>query len=347
MAKLTFLANFRRRTIVSTAALAVFAALAGSNRGASAQSEILRVVFYPPWNISKLPMYMARDAGLFERHGLKITWTNPGSNEKLLAAMKNGEADIAVASANHIAHNNASGGPTLRLVGNTGFNYSAFFADGSIKSAAELKGKKIATGEPGSTPDQLTRLALGKLNLDPDKDVTLIPFDEGRNTDRVKSLLGGAVSAMMITAESMYDLEKSGAIKKLTRLTDHKQLKIYAGGGADYGISAELLKSRRPAAKHFMSAICQGIALARIEPAKAMEFVAKTGRNLDAAGIAYLYKLYMADVIPAKPWLRPEGVDLAIQMTAALIPAAAKMTAPELVDAALLAELEKEGRCGF
>ena len=103
---------------------------------AAAQSDTLRVVFYPPWNISKLPMYMARDAGIFERNGLKISWTNPGSNEKLLAALKNGAADIAVVSANHIAQNNASGGPTMLLVGNTGYNYSAFFADATIKSAA-------------------------------------------------------------------------------------------------------------------------------------------------------------------------------------------------------------------
>lgn len=314
---------------------------------AAAQSDTLRVLFYPPWNISKLPMYMARDAGIFERNGLKLSWTNPGSNDKLLAAMKNGEADIVVASANHIAHNNASGGPALRLVGNTGFNYSAFFADGAIKSAAELKGKKIGTGEPGSTPDQLTRLALRKLGIDPDKDVTLIPFDEGRNSDRVKALFGGAVAAMMITAESMYQLEKSGEIKKLTRLTDHKQLKIYAGGGADYAISAALLNNRRDDAKKFMSGICQGIALARKDQAKAKEFVAKTGRNMDSAGIEYLYRLYIADVIPAKPYLKPEGVDLALQMTAALLPAAAAMKPEQLTDAAFVPELETDGRCNF
>ena len=314
---------------------------------AAAQSDTLRVVFYPPWNISKLPMYMARDAGIFERDGLKLTWINPGSNAKLLAALKNGEADIAVVSANHIAHNNASGGAAMRLVGNTGYNYSAFFAEASIKSAADLKGKKIGTGEPGSTPDQLTRLALRKLGVDPDRDVTLVPFDEGRNTDRVKSLLSGAVAAMMITAETMYDMEKSGEIKKLTKLTDHKQLKIYAGGGADYAISAALLKNRRDDAKKYMSGICQGIAIARNDRAKALGYVAKTGRNIDAAGIEYLYKLYMSDVIPAKPFLKSEGVDLAIQMTAAIIPAAATMNPQELADDTLVPELEKEGRCEF
>jgi len=314
---------------------------------AAAQSDTIRVFYYPPWNISKLPMYMARDAGIFERNGLKITWTNPGSNEKLLAALKNGAADIAVVSANHVAMNNVSGGPTMLLVGNTGHNYSAFFADSTIKSAADLKGKKIGTGEPGSTPDQLTRLALRKLGIDPDKDVTLIPFDEGRNTDRVKSLLNGTVAAMMITAETMYDLEKTGQIKKLNRLTDHKQLKIYAGGGADYAISTALLKNRRDDAKKFMSGICEGVALTRKEKTKALEFVAKTGRDMDAAGIEYLYRLYTTDVIPARPHLKLEGIELALQMTAALLPTGRSMNAAELTDATLVPELEKEGRCNF
>jgi len=312
-----------------------------------AQGDSIRVIYYPPWNISKLPMYLARDMEIFERNGLKITWTNPGSNEKLLAALKKGDADIAVASANHIVHNNASGGAPMLLVGNTGYNYSAFFADGSIKSAADLKGKKIGSGEPGSTPDQLTRLALRKLGIDPEKDVTLVHFDEGRNTDRFKSLLDGNVAGMMVTAEAMYDLERTGQIKRLKRLTDHKQLKIYAGGGADYAVSAIFLKSRRNEAKQFMSAICEGIAIARKDKAKTLEFVAKSGRNLDSAGLEYLYQLYMNDVIPPRPHLKIEGVELAVQMTASLIPSARRIKAQDFADAALVPELEQEGRCNF
>ncbi|HWH78057.1 MAG TPA: ABC transporter substrate-binding protein [Candidatus Binatus sp.] len=311
----------------------------------AAQTDNIRVYFYPPWNISKLPMYMAHDAGIFEREGLKLLWTNPGSNEKLLAALKHGDADIAVVSANHVAQNNASGGPALKLVGNTGYNYSAFFAAASIKNAADLKGKKIGSGEPGSTPDQLTRLALRKLGIDPDKDVTLVHFDEGRNSDRVKNLLNGDIAAMIITAEAIYDLEKSGEIKRLNRLADHKQLKIYAGGGADYAMSATFLKNRREDAKKFMSGICAGIALARNDKTTALSFVAKSGRNLDAATIDYLYRLYIAEVIPARPFLKPEGIELAILMTAALFPNAAPLQATELIDASLIPELEKSGRC--
>jgi len=312
-----------------------------------AQSDSIRVIYYPPWNISKLPMYLARDMGIFERNGLKITWTNPGSNEKLLAALKKGDADIAVASANHVVHNNASGGAPMLLVGNSGYNYSAFFAEPSIKSATDLKGKRVGSGERGSTPDQLTRLALRKLGIDPEKDVTLIHFDEGRNTDRVRSLLDGNVAGMMVTAEAMYELEKTGKLSSLNKLTDHKQLKIYAGGGADYAISAALLKDRREDAKRFMSAICEGIAVARKDKPKALEFVAKSGRNLDGAAIEYLYRLYMTDVIPVRPHLKSEGIELAVQMTASLIPSARGIKAQDIADAALLPELEKEGRCNF
>jgi len=312
-----------------------------------AQGDSIRVIYYPPWNISKLPMYLARDMGIFERNGLKITWTDPGSNEKLLAALKKGDADIAVVSANHVVHNNASGGAAMVLVGNTGYNYSAFLAEASIKSAADLRGKKIGSGEPGSTPDQLTRLALRKLGIDPDKDVTLVHFDEGRNTDRVRSLLAGEVAGMMVTAEAMYELEKTGQLDRLNRLTDHKQLKIYAGGGADYAMSAPFLKNRREDAKRFMSGICEGTSIARKDKAKALQFVARSGRNLDAAGIEYLYRLYITDVIPARPHLKIEGIELATQMTAALLPSARAIKAHDLIDSTLVPELESQGRCNF
>src|SRR5437667_12902093 len=89
-----------------------------------ARAEEIRVLYYPHWNISKLPLYLARDTGIFERNGLKLSWTNPGSNEKLLAAMKNGGGDIFVVSSNHVVQNNATGGPALTLVANSGYNYS-------------------------------------------------------------------------------------------------------------------------------------------------------------------------------------------------------------------------------
>jgi ABC-type nitrate/sulfonate/bicarbonate transport system substrate-binding protein len=316
-------------------------------RTAGAQTDIIRVVYYPPWNISKLPMYLARDMGIFDRNGLKIAWTDPGSNAKSVAALKKGDADIAVVSSNQAIVNMATGGTPMTFVGNTGYNYSVFLAAASIKSAGELKGKKIGTSPPGETPDQLTRVALRRLGIDPEKDVTLVPFDEERNTDRVNSLLTGQVSGMMVTANTVYDLEKAGQIDRLNKLTDNKQLKIFAGGGADYAVATSFLKNRRDDVKKFMAGICEGIAVARKDKAKALAFVAKSGRDLDPAKIEYLYKLYITEVIPARPHLKIEGIELGIQMAGLMTPSAGALKAQEIVDATLVPELEKEGRCNF
>ena len=210
---------------ITVETLLIILLLLAFRTASDAQSNNIRVVYYPPWNISKLPMYLARDAGLFEGSGLSIEWTDPGSNEKLLAVLKQGDADIAVVSANHVVQNNVTGGAPMILVGNSGYNYSALLAAPSINTSRDLFGKKIGTGEPGSTPDQLTRLALRRLGIDPQNDITLVPMTEGRNSDRIKSLLSGEVAAMIVTAETLYALEKNGALARLNRLSDHKELK--------------------------------------------------------------------------------------------------------------------------
>jgi len=312
---------------------------------AFAQSDTARLVYYPPWNISKLPLYLARDTGIFEKHGLKLSWTNPGSNEKLLAAMKNGEGDIFVVSSNHAVQNNAAGGPALTIVANSGYNYSVLLVDSAITRPEDLKGKKIGTGEPGSTPDRLTRLALRKLGLDPDKDVTLVHASDLRSADRATALTSGQLSGTLVTAEAMYHLEKTGQIKSFRMLADHKGLNIYAGGGADYAISVAFLRARRQDAKTFLSGICEGITVARQNKPKALEIMTKSERGRDPAALEYLYRLYTSEVIPERPYPKVEGVELGIQMVAATVPAARGMKAHEVVDATLMEELVKESRC--
>src|SRR5262249_54809198 len=115
---------------------------------AFAQTDAIRVVYYPPWNISKLPLYLARETGIFEKNGLNISWTNPGSNEKLLAAMKNGSGDIFVVSSNHVVQNNATGGPALTLVANLGYNYLVFLVSFPITRPKNLLYKKISHATP-------------------------------------------------------------------------------------------------------------------------------------------------------------------------------------------------------
>lgn len=333
----------RRKSGAIAALLAVQLLLASIT--VSAQVEALKVVYYPPWNVSKLPLYLARDAAIFEKYGLRLSWKDPGSNKNLLAAMKNREGDIYVVSSNHVAQNKATGGTDLVIVANTGHNYSLFLVESSITRAEDLKGKKVGTGALDGTPYQLTRLALKRLGLDPDKEVTLVPYDE-RSSTRATALLSGEVSGSLVSSDTIFELERTGAIKKFHVLADHKKLDIYAGGGADYAVSAGFLKDHRDRAKSFLRSICEGISLARKNKPAALEAIAKTVQKSDPAVLEFLYRIYVGEVIPARPRPRIEGVELGIQMLSSTLPAAKGMKAHDLVDPSVVAELEKEGRCG-
>lgn len=46
--------------------------------------------------------------------------------------------------------------------------------------------------------------------------------------------LAAEVAGMRVTAEGLYDLEKTRQLDRFNRLADNKQLKIYAGGSGDY-----------------------------------------------------------------------------------------------------------------
>jgi hypothetical protein len=73
--------------------------------------------------------------------------------------------------------------------------------------------------------------------------------------------------------------------------------------------------------------------------------MAKLERGRDPAALEYLYHLYTTEVIPVRPYPRFEGVELGIQMIASTVPAAHGMKTQELIDATLMEELVKEGRC--
>ena len=323
---------------ITTFSLLFAGAAAGQERVA------VRVVGYPPDNGSKLPLYLAHRAGMFEKNGLRVSIINPGSNENAFLAMKDNQAEIYVVSATQLVSNIMKGAGDFRIVANTGYNYFKFLADPSVARPEDLKGKKVGTGTPGSTPDRITRLILKKLGLDPETDVVLVPSQgEGRSqvSLNLARLVSGELAASSMTAEGIYDLERAGLDKKLRVLTDYRALNIYTGGGADYAVSAAFLKTSRATVKAFLKALSEAIALGRGDKAVALETLKAMRRFNDPALLEFTRRIYVDEVIPQRPFPKIESAELAIQMSGAKPGIALK--ADDLVDLTLLQELEAEG----
>lgn len=140
-------------------------------------AEINLYVLSGPTGIGAMNLWAASDAG-----ETKNTYhiTMPGANDEVVAALSNGEADIAAVATNLAAtlYNKTSGGVTVLAVNTLGV--LSMLSNGQEAAAvSDLKGKTIYAPGQGANPEYILRYVLTGNGLDPDKDVTLRFVGEG------------------------------------------------------------------------------------------------------------------------------------------------------------------------
>jgi NitT/TauT family transport system substrate-binding protein len=151
------------------------------------------VIAYPTTSSQFAPLWFARDVGLFEKYNLdgKLVFIQGGS--VLIQAMLAGQAQ---ASQNGIAETVTAilRGGDLRMLGVTSkiFPYRLIAAK-NVKSPKDLIGGRIGINRIGDVSAYGSQLALRKLGLNPEKDVTMMQV--GGSPQRLAALQSGAVQA--------------------------------------------------------------------------------------------------------------------------------------------------------
>src|SRR5262245_54947216 len=169
----------------------------------AAEVQNLTVVSYPA-RPAKLPLWLAQDAGLFEKNGLKVTLKELNSSEELIQSMQNREGQIYAATANWLVSGIGDGFDLVFIV-NTGYSVIKLVSRPIMNRPEQLRGKKVGTGEANSSQDRITRQTLQRLGLNPDRDVTLVPFGS-RSIQRLNALLKGEIDATTSNEDNLFDL---------------------------------------------------------------------------------------------------------------------------------------------
>jgi ABC-type nitrate/sulfonate/bicarbonate transport system substrate-binding protein len=303
------------------------------------ESKSLTVISYPA-RPPKLPLWLAVEAGLFAKHGLKVTLRELNSSEELLASLGKREGDIYAATATHVV-SGIGDGNDLVFIANTGYSVLKLLSRPEISRVEQLRGKKVGTGEAGSNQDRITRQTLLRLGLDPNKDVVLVPFGS-RSIQRLNALLEGKIDATTSNEDNIYDLEKRGEASKVRVLADNESLKLFIGAGVDFAVSRERLLRDREGVKGFIKALCEGIALAKKDRARADRIYSRYLGIKDAGQLDFMYRTYVQGAIPQRPFPKPEPIALGLEEFDAK-PGLKGKKAEDLIDTSLLKELEKEG----
>ena len=143
-----------------------------------------------PTGIGAVNLRAKAEAGEALANNYTVTMT--GANDEVVAAVSNGDADIACVATNLAAtlYNKTQGGVKVLAVNTLGVlsmltNGTELTAVADLKNGteltavADLKGKTIYSPGQGANPEYILRYVLQGTGLDPDKDVTIQFVGEG------------------------------------------------------------------------------------------------------------------------------------------------------------------------
>ncbi|MSP39057.1 MAG: ABC transporter substrate-binding protein [Deltaproteobacteria bacterium] len=146
-------------------------------------------------SIGFFDIWVAHEKGFFRKYGFDSEVITMRPNLSVVAVQA-GEIDYTMMTSTAIR--SAVKGLPLKLV-TIGLksSFHALVGRESFKSAAELKGKKIAISNVGATDDLVARAILQKAGLDPRRDVAMMSV--GASETRFQSLISGQMDAATLS----------------------------------------------------------------------------------------------------------------------------------------------------
>jgi len=148
---------------------------------------------------SMTALWVARDRGLFKKHGLDMQFILMPRNPLAIAALLAGEIDAAIVGPGHVINAVSSG---VDVVGIANLKQKLDFRLNTrpeIKKKEDLRGKRIAISGPGSTSHLQAMLSLQDLNVDPVQAKIAFLTIPGTEMNRRLALETGGVDATTLT----------------------------------------------------------------------------------------------------------------------------------------------------
>src|SRR5436309_10968485 len=145
------------------------------------------------------PLWIAKEQGIYRKYGIdaELVFIIAG---RAMQAMLAGQVPVGTVGATHVINAVTGGGDLVMILGLQNTLDYLFIARASIKSAEELKGKKVAIGTPSGSASLATYVALDYLGLNPRRD-NIVLLGVGGVPERLAALRAGTVEATSLSPE--------------------------------------------------------------------------------------------------------------------------------------------------
>lgn len=162
---------------------------------------------YASISSAHLPIWVAKDMGLFAKNGLDPQIVMLTGNTPIMALVA-GDTPISQIAGIGIINSTLGGSDTMMIAGGTVTLDWWLMSRPDIKTAAQLKGGAVAISSFGTASEFVARFALQKIGLNPDKDVSFVQL--GNPTTRQAGLETNRVQATVHVPPSTFAAQKKG-----------------------------------------------------------------------------------------------------------------------------------------
>jgi len=281
-------------------------------------------------------IWVAHDAGLFQKEGLEDQIILIPSGSQLAQVVVAGEVEVGSLNGSS-AMAAALKGADMKVIGNS-VNKMIFsiYARPEVKSIEQLKGKKIGISRFGSSTDISARYALRKFNIDPQKDVTILQMGAMRSI--MGGLQNGAIDAGLVSPPTQFAVDRMG-FREIVNITDMD----LAFPNPSLVAQGEIIKKKPDLINRFMRAYVRGIHRARTDKELTVKSIAKYSKIEDPVVLQKSYDMYVGKVLEKAPYINMQGMKNALDDLARNDPAAKAARPEQFVDTRFIDTIEKSG----
>ena len=300
----------------------------------SGQTTRLKVS-YSSITANNSPVWIAKEKGIFGKYRLDTQVLLIESGTTSIQALVAGESQIAQLAGGIILSSGLAGSDVVSIAGLENRSAFSLITQKEIKSAEQLKGKRLAISRFGSASDLAARLILQRLGLNPEKDVTILQV--GGTSTRLAAITKGAVESTVITPEFYILAKKAG----VTTLADPLSVKIDFPQNT-IATSRSFLKSQPEIVTQYLKAIIEAIHYFKNNRDESIRIMSKYLKIDDKDALAQIYDLYR-NVLSLTPYSTVEGMQLLLGWMAQTDPRAKGAKAEQFIDSTSLKEIQKSG----
>ena len=291
-------------------------------------------IAYSSVNPHALLVSMAEKRGLYNKYGLSSVVIYIPGGSTAVQTMVSGDVDLGQLTGPPGVAANLRGADILYIAMTDDRMGYQLATRRDIKSAADLKGKRLGISRFASSADFGTRALLKRLGIDP-KDTTILQI--GNEAERLAALKSGSIDGSVFNAPF-------GAVAKKFNFN------ILADAGAlgipyfNTGIcgSAKLLQKNEAKILNFLRAYLEAIKIFKTEPEYTLKALAQFSRVNDQELLKEAYE-YNKNKIPDIPYPSVSAMQAVVDPLVASEPKLGKVDAKNFISDRYLKKLEEEG----